>query len=135
MRWLLVWAAGLQACASGLTYTASAVAVPAKPRTCDFLVLKTHPSKAFEEIGIVDVVRPSLGGTYRTATEFKDGVRSVVCDAGGDAVLVDNNPFGLYMTGTVIRWMDLCGEGQGRGECGGVVGPDHHPDGSANCSR
>ncbi len=91
------------ACATNgnYTYTASMPkAAPPKSPGCDFLVVNLPPQGPYEEIGTVGAPE---GERVDTPTEFKQAVRSSVCQAGGDVVVTQVNGAGYYVRGTVLR--------------------------------
>lgn len=97
---MLVFATGC----GDIALTRSGPRQPRREATCDFAVY-TAPVEGFVEIGVIDVTIGSWMGENRfeNVSEFKEAIRPLVCDAGGDAVLGFANGHGFYIKGSVLK--------------------------------
>ncbi len=71
---------------------------------CVFGVLEAPPPRDFDEIGILAPEDIAFGSTAGGSTSFVDQVRDQVCQAGGDAVIVERDWQMNYERATVIRF-------------------------------
>jgi hypothetical protein len=96
----------LTACGGGSSYLygpLGAVVAQPKPKDCEFLLAFGVPVRAYDSLGVLaplDIETPNAADSEKA---FKSAVGTQVCAAGGDAVLVERNPAGRFIRGTVIK--------------------------------
>jgi hypothetical protein len=70
--------------------------VPSRGPRCDFAVLSVPPAEGFVELGTIVAEGESVEG-------FRNEIASLVCQAGGDAVIAPQDKSGLHERATVIK--------------------------------
>ena len=87
-------------------YTATdSRANPTRPDGCEFEVLTTTPSRGFEEIGVLELDQRKSDASPSKVSHCRELVQHDVCAHGGEAVIAKANGLGLYIQGTVIRYV------------------------------
>jgi hypothetical protein len=80
-----------------------AVVAQPKPKGCEFLVVPGVPVRAYDSLGVLAPLDIETPKAADSEAAFKSAVGAQVCEAGGDAVLVERNADGRFIRGTVIR--------------------------------
>ena len=96
----------LAACGSSLyaydyAPTTRYAAFAPRPVGCAFDLLTTPPGRPYVEIGVLETL---FGAS--SAPTFSASVDAQVCRVGGDAVLTEVNGRGVYVRGTIVRYLD-----------------------------
>lgn len=97
---LIILIVTITGCAGRLRYTQTGETYPARPVNSNFQILTTYPNQKFEEIGIIDIE-----ANIRDTASFKEFIQEKVCQVGGDAVIASINGYGMYIKGTVIKYI------------------------------
>jgi hypothetical protein len=95
--WMLLGAV-LSGCVMHPYSRTSAVAYPPKPANCPFRMSTAGQVAGYEEIG-------TIGGCSGTndLNSYREQIQSLVCQNGGDLVVVQVNGHGVFCLGTVFR--------------------------------
>ena len=89
----------LLGCGVETTLTRTGAKQPPRPDNCTFDMLTSPPNGGYIELGTLDLT----GGAPTNLGEFRSGIRSQVCRAGGDAALALANGYGVYIKATVLK--------------------------------
>jgi hypothetical protein len=81
-------------------YAQTGVRQPAKQPTCEYQLISTIPQQPYDELGIIDAYKSQT----RETSEFINGIRGLVCAAGGDAAIAEKAGNGFYFKATVIKF-------------------------------
>jgi len=93
------------ACSAQFTKTGDSSFAPLEIG-CDFSVYTTNPSKAFDEVGLVEFSQEPFGYPRRLSSA-KEQAAALVCKNGGNGLLVwESNGFGQYLKATIIRFKE-----------------------------
>jgi hypothetical protein len=84
--------------------TTGSITVPSKDPKCSFELLTGTPPRSFDELGVVAPEDIEYGSLAAGSPQFADQIRPMVCAAGGDAVVAEQNQWGRYVRGTVIKY-------------------------------
>jgi hypothetical protein len=85
---------------SSTTYAQTGVDVPSRSNDCQFTLLEAAPDRPYRELGVVEMKR---GEKIAGLDRFEEAIRSDVCHAGGNAVVVmPPDDDGCYGAATVI---------------------------------
>lgn len=99
----------MMGCAASYSYHNNTdTTYPSKSEDCDFQIKSSNPGPDYVEIGIIAVkfnLADRSGNPIGTSDpiEFKEKIRKIVCQAGGDIVVGEVNGNGQYVRGTVFR--------------------------------
>jgi hypothetical protein len=97
---------GLGACGGKQYLYRSLDQVVAQPKAkgCTFTVLDKPPEQAYDPLG---VLAPLDIGSSKLATDeagLRKAAEAQICEAGGDAVVIERTSEGRLVRATVIRW-------------------------------
>ena len=102
--WLTLLLAALPSCAASYLYgPVDGAAAQPRDDDCAFTVTDTIPQVPFDTLGVLAPEDIQASRLSTDPTKFQKAVEEQVCEAGGDAVVVERDAEGRFVRGTVIK--------------------------------
>ena len=101
---LLAAAAAASGCAAKYLYGPLGDAT-AQPRDddCEFAVTDVIPDRPFDTLGVLAPDDIEASRVHTDVTKMQKAIAEEVCASGGDAVVVERDPAGRFVRGTIIK--------------------------------